>query len=47
MTSWGHTSKSGSAFGLLANLLGGKLNLGIGSSAGNLGNFIQLKKHRA
>lgn len=35
--------KSGSAFGLLANLLGGKLNLGIGSAAGNLGNFIQLK----
>lgn len=37
------TDKSGSAFGLLANLLGGKLNLGIGSAAGNLGNFIQLK----
>ncbi|WP_287917383.1 type II secretion system protein GspD [Comamonas sp.] len=38
-----NTDKSGSAFGLLANLLGGKLNLGIGSAAGNLGNFIQLK----
>ena len=37
------TEKSGSAFGLLASLLGGKLNLGIGSAAGNLGNFIQLK----
>lgn len=37
------TDKSGSAFGLLANLLGGKLNLGIGSAAGNLGNYIQLK----
>lgn len=37
------TDKSGSAFGLLASLLGGKLNLGIGSAAGNLGNFIQLK----
>ncbi|CUA99484.1 type II secretion system protein GspD [Comamonas thiooxydans] len=37
------TDKSGSAFGLLANLLGGKLNLGIGSAVGNLGNFIQLK----
>lgn len=37
------TDKSGSAFGLLANLLGGKFNLGIGSAAGNLGNFIQLK----
>ncbi len=37
------TDKSGSAFGLLANLLGGKLNLGIGSATGNLGNFIQLK----
>ncbi len=38
-----NTDKSGSAFGLLANLLGGKLNLGIGSAAANLGNFIQLK----
>lgn len=37
------TDKSGSAFGLLASLLGGKLNLGIGSAASNLGNFIQLK----
>lgn len=37
------TDKTGSAFGLLANLLGGKLNLGLGSAAGNLGNFIQLK----
>lgn len=37
------TDKSGSAFGLLANLLGGKLHLGIGSAASNLGNFIQLK----
>lgn len=37
------TDKSGSAFGLLANLLGGKFNLGIGSASGNLGNFIQLK----
>lgn len=37
------TDKSGSAFGLLASLLGGKLNLGIGSAVGNLGNFIQLK----
>lgn len=39
----GRTDKSGSAFGLLANLLGGNLNIGIGSAAGNLGNFIQLK----
>jgi len=37
------TDKTGSAFGLLANLLGGKFNLGIGSAASNLGNFIQLK----
>ena len=35
--------KTGSAFGLLANLLGGKLNIGIGATAGKLGNFIQLK----
>ena len=35
--------KNGSAFGLLAKLLGGKFNIGIGSASGNLGNFIQLK----
>lgn len=38
-----NTDKSGSAFGLLASLLGGKFNIGIGSASGNLGNFIQLK----
>lgn len=38
-----NSDKSGSAFGLLANLLGGKINIGIGSAVGNLGNFIQLK----
>ncbi|WP_284335033.1 type II secretion system protein GspD [Comamonas sp. NoAH] len=38
-----NTDKSGSAFGLLANLLSGKLNLGIGTAVGNMGNFIQLK----
>lgn len=37
------TDKSGSAFGLLANLLGRRFNLGIGSAATNLSNFIQLK----
>lgn len=38
-----NTDKSGSAFGLLANLLNGKLNVGIGTAVGNMGNFIQLK----
>lgn len=36
------SSKEGSAFGLLLNLLKGKLNLGLGSTA-NIGNFLQLK----
>lgn len=35
-------AKEGSAFGLLANLLGGKLNIGVGSVA-SLGNYVQLK----
>lgn len=41
------TEKSASAFGPLANFLSGKFNLGIGSAAGNLGNFIQLKTPRS
>ncbi|EED67090.1 hypothetical protein CtesDRAFT_PD2036 [Comamonas testosteroni KF-1] len=35
--------KTGSVFGFLANLLGGKLNISIGTVAGSLDNFIQLK----
>jgi type II secretory pathway component GspD/PulD (secretin) len=34
--------KDGSAFGLLATLLGGKLNIGLGGAA-NLGNFLKFK----
>lgn len=38
-----NSDKSGSAFGLLASVLGGKLNLGIGSTT-SIGNFIQFKQ---
>jgi len=38
-----NTDRQGSAFGLLANLLGGHVGIGIGSTATNLGNFIQTK----
>ncbi|KAB0541647.1 type II secretory pathway protein [Kerstersia gyiorum] len=38
-----NTDRQGSAFGLLANLLGGHVGIGIGSTATNLGNFIQIK----
>jgi general secretion pathway protein D len=38
-----NSDKSGSAFGLLASVLGGKLKLGVGSMA-SLGNFVQLKQ---
>lgn len=38
-----NTQSKGSAFGLLASLLGGHVNIGIGSTAPNLGSFIQLK----
>lgn len=38
-----NTDRQGSAFGLLANLLGGNVGIGIGSTATNLGNFIQIK----
>ena len=36
------SEKDGSAFGLLANLIGGRLNVGIGSTS-SLGNFLQFK----
>lgn len=38
-----NTDRQGSAFGLLANLLGGHVGIGIGSTSTNLGNFIQIK----
>ena len=38
-----NSDKSGSAFGLLASVLNGKLNVGIGSMA-SLGNFVQIKQ---
>lgn len=38
-----NSDRQGSAFGLLANLLGGHVGIGIGSTATNLGNFIQIK----
>ncbi len=38
-----NSDKSGSAFGLLASVLGGKLKIGVGSIA-SLGNFVQLKQ---
>jgi general secretion pathway protein D len=38
-----NSDKSGSAFGLLASVLGGKLNLGVGSMT-SIGNFIQFKQ---
>lgn len=37
------TDKKGSAFGLLASLLGGKLNIGIGTVANAGGSFLQIK----
>ncbi|MEB0137649.1 MULTISPECIES: type II secretory pathway protein [unclassified Undibacterium] len=36
------SEKDGSAFGLLTNILGGKLNIGIGAAM-NTGNFVQFK----
>ncbi|MGJ7490024.1 type II secretion system protein GspD [Variovorax sp. ZT4R33] len=36
------SDKTGSGFGLLASILGGKLSIGVGSTA-NLGSFIQFK----
>lgn len=38
-----NTDRNGSAFGLLASLLGGHFNVGIGATASNLGSFIQIK----
>lgn len=37
------TDKKGSAFGLLASLLSGKFNIGIGTVANAAGNFLQIK----
>ena len=37
------TDKKGSAFGLLASLLSGKLNIGIGTAVNAGGNFLQIK----
>lgn len=37
------TDKKGSAFGLLASLLSGKLNIGIGTAVSAAGNFLQIK----
>ncbi|MFZ5525350.1 MAG: type II secretion system protein GspD [Pseudomonadota bacterium] len=38
-----NSDKTGSAFGLLASVLNGKLNFGIGSTA-SIGNFVQIKQ---
>lgn len=37
------TDKIGAAIGLIASLLNGKFNLGIGSTAHDLGNFTHFK----
>lgn len=37
------TDKKGSAFGLLASLLSGKLNIGIGAATSAVGTFLQIK----
>lgn len=37
------TDKKGSAFGLLASLLSGKFNIGIGTAVSAAGNFLQIK----
>lgn len=35
--------RKGSAFGLLANVLSGRLNIGLGSTSATMGNFLQIK----
>lgn len=35
--------RQGSAFGLLANVLSGRLNIGLGSTSATVGNFLQIK----